>query len=132
MTKPCAPAPAKGHEPMAFVTLSAPRLTKVVPLIVALARLMENIDQSVLSTSLPAMSVDLNTDPIHLKLVLVSYLLALAVFLTGLALAGLNLAPLWMMALLAGGGLGPITAFVRHALRIDAPLVDLRLLALPT
>lgn len=66
---------------MAFLTLSAARLTRVVPLIVAVALLMENIDSSVLSTSLPAMSVDLATDPIHLKLVLTSYLLALAVFI---------------------------------------------------
>lgn len=66
---------------MTVVPLSAPRLTKVVPLIVAVALLMENIDSSVLSTSLPAMSVDLATDPIHLKLVLTSYLLALAVFI---------------------------------------------------
>ena len=66
---------------MAFVTLSAPRLTRVVPLIVAVTLLMENIDSSVLSTSLPAMATDLATDPIHLKLVLTSYLLALAVFI---------------------------------------------------
>ena len=66
---------------MAFVTVSAPRLTKVVPLIVAVALLMENIDASVLTTSLPAMAIDLATDPIHLKLVLTSYLLALAVFI---------------------------------------------------
>ncbi len=267
---------------MAFVTLSAPRLTRVVPLIVAVALLMENIDSSVLSTSLPAMSIDLNTDPIHLKLVLTSYLLALAVFipasgwaadrfgartifrwaivvftlgsiacglsqnlwelvlartlqgmggsmmvpvgrlivlrtvprdglvgalawltvpallgpvmgpplggyittywhwrwifwiniplavlgvilatlmipnireevvarfdgkgflmagpglaafLTGATLAGLNLAPLWVVILLTGGGLALITAFVRHALRATEPLVDLRLLTLPT
>ena len=65
---------------MAIIPLSAPRLKRVVPLIVAVALLMENVDSSVLSTSLPAMAVDLATDPIHLKLVLTSYLLALAVF----------------------------------------------------
>lgn len=56
-------------------------MKRVVPLIVAVALLMENIDSSVLSTSLPAMAADLATDPIHLKLVLTSYLLALAVFI---------------------------------------------------
>ncbi len=267
---------------MAFIALSAPRLTRAVPLIVAVALLMENIDASVLSTSLPAMSVDLGTDPIHLKLVLTSYLLALAVFipasgwaadrfgartvfrwaivvftlgsiacglsqnlwqlvlartlqgiggsmmvpvgrlivlrsvprdglvgalawltvpallgpvlgpplggyittywhwrwifwiniplavlgvllatlmipnireevvarfdakgflmvgpglaafLTGATLAGLNLAPLWLVALLIGGGAALTTAFIRHALRVAEPLVDLRLLTLPT
>ncbi len=267
---------------MSFITLSAPRLTRAVPLIVAVALLMENIDSSVLSTSLPAMSIDLATDPIHLKLVLTSYLLALAVFipasgwaadrfgartvfrwaivvftlgsiacglsqnlwqlvlartlqgiggsmmvpvgrlivlrsvprdglvgalawltvpallgpvigpplggyittfwhwrwifwiniplavlgiilatlmipnireevvarfdakgflmvgpglaafLTGATLAGLNLAPLWLVALLVGGGAALTAAFVRHALRVPEPLVDLRLLNLPT
>ena len=52
---------------MAQITLCAPRLTRIVPLIVAVAFLMENIDASVLSTSLPAMAVDLATDPIHLN-----------------------------------------------------------------
>lgn len=55
--------------------------SRTIPLIVAVALLMENIDGSVLSTSLPAMAADLATDPIHLKLVLTSYLLALAVFI---------------------------------------------------
>lgn len=63
------------------VALPPAAMKRVVPLIVAVALLMENIDSSVLSTSLPAMAVDLATDPIHLKLVLTSYLLALAVFI---------------------------------------------------
>lgn len=267
---------------MAFISLSAPRLTRVVPLIVAVALLMENIDSSVLSTSLPAIATELATDPIHLKLVLTSYLLALAVFipasgwaadrfgarlifraaivvftlgsiacglsqnlgqlviartlqgiggsmmvpvgrlivlrtvprdglvgalawltvpallgpvmgpplggyittywnwrwifwiniplavvgvilatllipnireevvarfdtkgffmagpglaafLTGVTLAGLNLAPVWLVAVLIIGGLALTTAFVFHALRVPQPLVDLRLLNLPT
>ena len=42
---------------------------------------MENIDTSVLSTSLPAMARSLNQSPIELKLAMTSYLLALAVWL---------------------------------------------------
>ena len=42
---------------------------------------MENIDASVLSTALPDIARDFGSDPIHLKLVLTSYLLALAVFI---------------------------------------------------
>jgi MFS family permease len=53
----------------------------VVPLIVATALLMENIDASVLSTSLPRIAEDLQANPIHLKLALTSYLLALAIFI---------------------------------------------------
>ncbi len=50
-------------------------------LIVACALLMENLDGTVISTSLPAIARDLHEDPIALKLALTSYLLALAVFI---------------------------------------------------
>ena len=42
---------------------------------------MENLDGTVISTSLPAIARDLHEDPIALKLALTSYLLALAVFI---------------------------------------------------
>ncbi len=50
-------------------------------MIVACALLMENLDGTVISTSLPAIARDLHEDPIALKLALTSYLLALAVFI---------------------------------------------------
>ena len=50
-------------------------------LIVACALLMENIDGTVISTSLPEIARDLQEDPLALKLALTSYLLALAVFI---------------------------------------------------
>lgn len=53
----------------------------LTPLIVATALFMENLDSTILSTSLPAIAVDLNEDPIALKLALTSYLLALAIFI---------------------------------------------------
>jgi EmrB/QacA subfamily drug resistance transporter len=54
---------------------------RILPLIIATALLMENIDSAVLSTSLPQIARDLGSDPIHLKLVLTTYLLALAIFI---------------------------------------------------
>ena len=54
---------------------------RLVPIIVATAMLMENIDASVLATSLPAIAADLGASPIHLKLAVTSYLLALAIFI---------------------------------------------------
>lgn len=42
---------------------------------------MENMDATVLATSLPAIAKDLHANPIHLKLALTTYLLALAVFI---------------------------------------------------
>jgi EmrB/QacA subfamily drug resistance transporter len=55
--------------------------SRLLPLIVACALFVENMDSTVLSTSLPAIAVDLATDPIALKLALTTYLLALAVFI---------------------------------------------------
>jgi EmrB/QacA subfamily drug resistance transporter len=53
----------------------------LVPLIVACALFMENLDSTVIATSLPAIALDLGRDPISLKLALTSYLLSLAVFI---------------------------------------------------
>jgi len=50
-------------------------------LIVAAALFMENIDSTVIATALPAIAVDIKTDPIALKLAFTSYLLGLAVFI---------------------------------------------------
>jgi EmrB/QacA subfamily drug resistance transporter len=55
--------------------------SRLLPLIVACALFIENMDSTVLSTSLPAIAADLATDPIALKLALTTYLLALAVFI---------------------------------------------------
>ena len=53
----------------------------VTPLIVATALFMENMDATVIATSLPAIAHDLHVDPIGLKLALTSYLVSLAVFI---------------------------------------------------
>ncbi len=53
----------------------------LIPLIVATALFMENMDATVLATSLPAIAKDLSVNPINLKLALTTYLLALAVFI---------------------------------------------------
>jgi EmrB/QacA subfamily drug resistance transporter len=57
------------------------RPTRLLPLIVACALFIENMDSTVISTSLPAMARDLGTEPIALKLALTAYLLSLAVFI---------------------------------------------------
>jgi EmrB/QacA subfamily drug resistance transporter len=53
----------------------------LVPLIVACALFMENLDATVLSTALPAIARDLHQSPIQLKLALTSYLMTLAIFI---------------------------------------------------
>src|SRR6267142_1722206 len=54
---------------------------RLVPLIVAVALFMENMDSTVIATSLPAIAVDIGTNPLALKLAITSYLLALAIFI---------------------------------------------------
>jgi EmrB/QacA subfamily drug resistance transporter len=54
---------------------------RIVPLIVAVALFMENMDSTVIATALPAIADDLGTNPLALKLAITSYLLALAIFI---------------------------------------------------
>ena len=53
----------------------------IVPLIVACALFMENIDATVLVTALPVLARDLGHDPITLKLAVTSYVVGLGVFI---------------------------------------------------
>jgi len=57
------------------------RRERLVPLIVAVALFMENMDSNVIATSLPVIANDLGTTPLMMKLAVTSYLLALAVFI---------------------------------------------------
>ncbi|MGH8750892.1 MAG: MFS transporter, partial [Burkholderiales bacterium] len=53
----------------------------LIPLIVACALFMENMDSTVIATSLPAIAKDIGENPLALKLALTSYLVSLAVFI---------------------------------------------------
>jgi EmrB/QacA subfamily drug resistance transporter len=67
MSEPAAPA--------------SPLRARTVPLIVAVALFMENMDSTVIGTSLPAIAAAVGTNPLALKLAITAYLLSLAVFL---------------------------------------------------
>src|SRR5262245_61818027 len=54
---------------------------RLVPMIVAVSLFMDNMDATVISTSLPAIAADIGTSPLALKLAVTSYLLSLAVFI---------------------------------------------------
>jgi hypothetical protein len=56
-------------------------MNRIVPLILAVALFMEQMDSTVIATALPAIAADLNVGPITLKLALTSYMVALAVFI---------------------------------------------------
>jgi EmrB/QacA subfamily drug resistance transporter len=53
----------------------------LLPMVVASALFMENMDSAVIATSLPVIARDLGHDPVVLKLALTNYLLSLAVFI---------------------------------------------------
>src|SRR5215472_12833529 len=53
----------------------------LIPLIVACALFMENMDSTVIATALPAIAADIGESPLALKLALTSYLVGLAVFI---------------------------------------------------
>src|SRR5690348_15617793 len=54
---------------------------RLLPLIVAVSLFMENLDSTVIATSLPAIASDLHSNPLALKLAVTSYLLSLAIFI---------------------------------------------------
>ena len=56
-------------------------LPEFTPLILAVALFMEQMDSTVIATSLPAIAADIGTSPIALKLAVTSYLVALAIFI---------------------------------------------------
>ena len=56
-------------------------MNRIIPLVLAVALFMENMDSTVIATSLPAIAVDINTSPIELKLALTAYLVSLAIFI---------------------------------------------------
>jgi len=62
------------------MTLSLPRAV-IVPLVVATALFMENLDSTVIATALPVIARSLNENPLHLNLAITSYLLSLAIFI---------------------------------------------------
>src|SRR5665647_219517 len=54
---------------------------RIVPLIIAVALFMENMDSTVIATALPAIATDIGSNPLALKLAITSYLLSLAIFI---------------------------------------------------
>ncbi|ALN72576.1 MULTISPECIES: MFS transporter [unclassified Aureimonas] len=56
-------------------------MKRIVPVVLAVALFMENIDSTVIATSLATIARDIGTSPIALKLALTSYYVSLAVFI---------------------------------------------------
>ncbi|MFM1815173.1 MAG: hypothetical protein RLZ98_1868 [Pseudomonadota bacterium] len=54
---------------------------RMILAVVAIAMFMTNLDSTVIATVIPVMAREFGTNPVHLKLALTSYLLALAIFI---------------------------------------------------
>ena len=75
------PAAASSRERLDSIPVPAQAArAHLAPLAVASGLFMEFVDSTALSTALPTLSRVFHSDPVHLKLALTSYLLALAVF----------------------------------------------------
>jgi EmrB/QacA subfamily drug resistance transporter len=73
--------PAIPPDPVRFATESDPRLRLIIPMIVAVAFFMENLDSTIIATAIPDMAKSLDTTPIRLNLAITTYLLTLAMFI---------------------------------------------------
>jgi EmrB/QacA subfamily drug resistance transporter len=71
---------ASGQESL-FVTERDPRLRLIIPMIVAIAFLMEQLDSTIITTAIPDMAKSLDTTALRLNLAVTTYILTLAVFI---------------------------------------------------
>lgn len=56
-------------------------MNRIIPLVLAVALFMEQMDSTVISTALPAIAADIGTSPVALKLALTAYLVSVAIFI---------------------------------------------------
>jgi EmrB/QacA subfamily drug resistance transporter len=61
--------------------MASAQMNRIIPLILAVALFMEQMDSTVIATALPTIANDLGVSPITLKLALTSYMVALAMFI---------------------------------------------------
>lgn len=64
-----------------FITDRHPRLRILIPLVVAIAFLMEQLDTTIITTAIPDMARNLATTPVRMNLAVTAYVLTLAVFI---------------------------------------------------
>jgi EmrB/QacA subfamily drug resistance transporter len=64
-----------------YRVISEPRLRLLIPLVIACGFFMENLDSTILATSIPQMAESFGESPLRLNVAITSYLLSLAVFI---------------------------------------------------
>jgi EmrB/QacA subfamily drug resistance transporter len=76
MTQSDIPAESRG-----FATERDPRLRYIIPAVVAVAFLMEQLDSTIIVTAIPAMAESLDVTPLAMNLAVTTYILTLAMFI---------------------------------------------------
>ncbi len=64
-----------------FATRRDPRLRLLIPMVVAVAFLMEQLDATIITTAIPDMAASLRSTPVQMNLAVTTYVLALAIFI---------------------------------------------------
>ncbi len=60
---------------------AVPPFQRVIPMVVATALFLENLDSTVVATALPSIARSLGESPVHLSLAITAYLLSVAIFM---------------------------------------------------
>jgi EmrB/QacA subfamily drug resistance transporter len=64
-----------------FATQRDPRLRFLIPMVVAVAFLMEQLESTIITTAIPEMASSLGSTPVRMNLAVTTYVLALAIFI---------------------------------------------------
>lgn len=70
-----------GEDETDYAVVQNPALRLLIPLIVAFAFLMEQLDSTIITTAIPDIARELNVTPLAMNLAITSYILSLAVFI---------------------------------------------------
>ncbi|HWK47051.1 MAG TPA: DHA2 family efflux MFS transporter permease subunit [Stellaceae bacterium] len=69
------------ESPPNYRATTDPKLRLLIPMVIAVAFFMEQLDSTIITTSIPEMARSLDENPLRLNLAITSYLLSLAVFI---------------------------------------------------
>ena len=64
-----------------YLIIMQPIPKKIIPFIISMASLMQALDITIINTAIPTMAHSLKVNPVDMKIALISYLLALAIFI---------------------------------------------------
>jgi MFS family permease len=81
MPGPDTPRPPDAEDAKDFIVNRSRKLRLLIPLIVAFAFLMEQLDSTIVTTAIPDMAASLHVAPLQMNLAITSYILSLAVFI---------------------------------------------------